>query len=135
MIIFVILIFLELVVIAGRTWCHLSNFYHKNYTFFDFVFLGVYFIEQLVFLLLYNLIPRYKELWVSIIVLFAISTSGLDKFTMEARNRRSSKNLARSYRENKELWRAIEDKDSFIENLKKDNLELREFIQVKLKKK
>jgi hypothetical protein len=134
-IILILLIFLELVIISGRAWCHLSNFYHKNYTFFDFMFLGVYFLEQFIFLLLYNLVPQYKELWVSMIVLFAISTSGLDKFTMEARNRRSSRNLIKSYKENKELWIAIEDKDLFIEKLKKDNLELMDFIQTKLKKK
>jgi len=131
-IIFIILIIILSLVICGKIWGILSCFHHGHYSFFDFVFLIIYFTEQFLFLLLYNLDVEHRGLWIGLIVLFVITTSSLDKFMMNSRQRKSSKTIRDSLDERKDLWETIKDQKGELIIKEEENKSLVEFIRKKL---
>jgi len=131
LILIISIIFLSLFIL-GKFWGALSNFYHKNYSYFNFLFLILYFIEQLLFLLLYNLYTGYRELWVGSIVLFVTTTVSLEKFTMDSRQRLISGLTRESLIERDKLLRNIKEQKGEIEFLKRENKSMFEFIKKRI---
>ena len=130
-----ILIILLFLIICGKIWKILSFFHEKNYTFFDFIFLIIYFAEQFLFLLLYNLSIEYRGLWVGLIVLSVITTASLDRFMMNIRQRKSSKTIRDSLEERKDLLGIIDNQENEIKLLRNENNSLMDFIRENLQKK
>lgn len=130
-ILIVIIIFLGLL-ICGRCWRFLSDFHHNNYSYFDFVFLILYFTEQFLFLSLYNLDVSHRELWVGMIVLFTTATASLDKFMMNSRQRRSSETIRDSLEEREDLSEIINNQEEELKFLRKENKSLINFIETEL---
>ena len=132
-ILIVLIIFLG-VLICGRCWKLLSDFHHNNYSYFDFVFLTLYFTEQFLFLSLYNLDVSHRELWVGMIVLFTTTTASLDKFMMNSRQRRNSEIIGWALDDIEEMERIINSKELQIEDLTYEIKSMRDFIINKSKK-
>jgi len=122
------------VIIIGITWEHLGKFYHKRYTFFEFVFITIYFSEQLIFLLLYNLVQEYRSLWVSLIVLIVVTTASVEKLLMYIRQRGMSATLSKSLEQRKKLTSKVNNQNTKIGNLHKTNKKLIDFIDKTSKK-
>lgn len=130
-----LLVILTLIILVGRLWIHLSNFYHKRYSFFDLAFILIYFTEQFIFLLLYNLIEEYRALWVSLIVLIVVTTASLDKLMMISRHKRSREVIFRSILEQNNLLNMIKGREKENDFLKNENQTLIKYIQKRLEKK
>ena len=135
MIINIILIFLIIllgVLICCKCWKFLGDFHHKHYSYFDFLFLVIYFTEQFLFLYLYNLDISHRELWVGMVVLFTTTTASLDKFMMNNRQRKSSKTIRNSIEEREDLFDIINNQEEELKFLKKENKSLINFIETEL---
>jgi hypothetical protein len=116
-------------------WGHLSNIFHKNYSFFDFFFIILYFLEQGVFLLFYNILKEQRELWISLIVLVVVTTASLDKLLMKSRHRKEGRIISQSLREKDALFNSLNNKEKEIKELRKINNQIIEYIEKRLKKK
>jgi len=103
----------------------LSKFHHNNYSLCDFLFLIIYFIEQFLFLLLYNLYVEYRGLWIGLIVLLVITTASLERFMMNIRQRKNAKTIRDLIEERKRS-------SGIIRNLKKEYNYLKDFIRENL---
>ena len=68
------------------SWPRLAKIYHSNYTFFDLFFISLYPLEEILFLILYNLKPSLRELWVSSIVVIICLTLVVDKYLLKKQN-------------------------------------------------
>lgn len=131
----IVLIIFLWILICCRCWKFLSDFHHKHYSYFDFLFLVLYFTEQFLFLSLYNLYTPYRELWIGMIVLFTTTTASLDKFMMNSRQRKSSKTIRDSMEERRDLLSVIDNQKEELNFLKKENKSLFDFIKERLQKK
>jgi len=134
-IIFIILIIILSLIICGKIWKILSDFHHNNYSLCDFFFLTIYFIEQFLFLLLYNLYAKYRELWIGLIVLFVITTASLERFMMNSRQKKSSGTIRDSLEKTKDLLRTIDIQKKQLKLREEENKSLIDFIRKRLQKK
>ncbi len=131
-IIFILLIIISLIILIGVIWTTLSNFYHKRYSFFEFIFIIIYLTEQLIFLLLYHLSKEYRVLWVSLIVLFVISTASIEKLMMNAKHKRLSASLYETMKEKEDLKSSFDRTKEEAKLQKEINGELMDFIEKNL---
>lgn len=95
----------------------------------------IYFSEQLLFLLLYNLVQNYRTLWVSLIVLVVVTTISIERLLMHIRQKKSSAILSTSLEERKDLITLINKQEQEIEKLHKISEELMDIIDRLLKTK
>ncbi len=130
--ILLIFIIISVLVIIGIRWKNITKFHHGHNSYFDFLFIAIYFSEQFIFLLLYNLHPGLRNLWVALIVLFAITTSSLDKFMMNVRQRRSSKDISQALEERGNLLETIEKQKKELDIKREENESLIDFIRREL---
>ncbi len=86
------IIFVSLIICA-RLWALLREFFHRNYSFFEIVFVLVYFLEQAVFILISYFYSPKNPLWIGMFALIVITTVSIEKVLMDSRNRRISKLL------------------------------------------
>lgn len=131
-IILIILIFSIIItnlIILGREWVLFSKFFHSHYSYFDFVFITLYFLEQFAFLLAYNLIKEYRELWIALIVLFVLTTASMERFAMEKKNKKITGDVSNSFIEQKRLADMVENQNKENKILKDKNKSLIDFIE------
>ena len=139
-----LLIAIVLFLIVACLWGNLRNFFHENYSFFEFLFIIIYFVEQLCLIVLFFKYPQYNPFWVSAFALVVLTTVSLQKLYMESKDKKITKesveqqgrvdliinNEKKLIDENKRLEKRVEELKSFIDEL------IRELkITPKLKKK
>lgn len=115
-----------------KSWKLLSKFYHKNYSIFNFLFLLSYFIEQLLFLLFYNLYPNYREFWIGLIILFITTTTSIEKFLADSRQKMSSNNIKEALNTIEKQKKSIKEQKDEITSLKEENKLMQKFIKEKI---
>ena len=128
----IVLIILVIFVILAKKKTEIANFHHRNYTYFDLVFLTIYFTEQFIFLVLYNVNEQFRPLWIGLIVLFVLTTSSLDKFMMNIRQRKSAKDIKKALDDFGGLLNIMEEQEQEIGVLKERNESMMKFIRKKL---
>lgn len=74
--------------ILAMLWKVLRNFFHNNYSFFDFIFIMAYFVEQLALIILLVLEPERTTFWVSAFALLVITTASIQKFSMDSKDKK-----------------------------------------------
>lgn len=120
--VFVITLLLMSLLIIGILWRYIRDFFHNNYSFFDVSFIIVYFVEQFILILLLEYIPNKIVLWVSLFALIVVTTSALQKLTMDSRD----KELRKLYAISEHLFKDIR---NYNLNLIKENEELKNMQQ------
>lgn len=84
----VLLIILIAILISAMLWKSIRNFFHENYSYFDFFFIVMYFTEQLSLIILLVIKPEYTTFWVSVFALIVITTASIQKLGMDSRDRK-----------------------------------------------
>jgi hypothetical protein len=74
--------------IIAMLWKALRSFFHNNYSYFDFIFIIAYFVEQLVLIALLVLEPQRTTFWVSIFALLVITTASIQKLSMDSKDKK-----------------------------------------------
>ncbi len=115
----IIFLFIAIWVMVGMLWRSITNFFHKNYSFFDISFVLAYFIEQFLLILLLFFKPQYADVWVASFALLVITTASIQKIAMDSRDRK----IRELYTTYKSLVGYFLD---FIDRLKKENESLSE---------
>lgn len=111
-------------VILGAHWGFVREFFHTKYSFFDFSFIIIYFIEQLILIILSYRYPEYMAFWLSSFALIVVTTVSLQKLLMDSKDKRVS-DLAHRYIDlSLELARRITKSEKENEALRKKNDEL-----------
>lgn len=120
-----VILFTLIFIVIGFSWKNLSNFFHDNYSFFEFFFIILFFIEQLTFVMLVNFFPNRSELFISIFALIVITTASLQKMMMDRKDQRSSQLVTRykdlvkqSYEGKEKIAKEHEDALEMIRSLK-----------------
>ena len=129
------LLFLAIWIIAGFMWKYLRDFYHDNYSFFDVSFLVAYFAEQVSLIVLLAVYPEHITFWVSIFALLVVSTSSLQKLSMDSRDRKLWELNAIQTSTIGKRDELIDELISENEELEQYNEELSNYIRKKLQKK
>ncbi len=115
-------------------WRFIRDFFHNNYSFFDVSFIIAYFVEQFVLILLLEYIPNRIVLLVSLFALIVVTTSALQKLTMDSRDRE----LRELYAISKHLFKEIRNYNLDLinenEELKNMQQKLTNYMSRKLKK-
>jgi len=107
--------------ILAILWEKLRNFFHNNYSYFDFIFVIAYFMEQLTLITLLVLEPQKIIFWVSIFALLVITTASIQKLSMDSRDRKIRElNIKIKY--------SSERKSEIIENLGSQIKNLSDYI-------
>lgn len=114
-------------VILAMLWKIIRNFFHNNYSYFDFIFIVAYFLEQLFLIILLMVEPERITFWVSVFALLVVTTASIQKLSMDSKDKR--------IREvNIQLQDSSERKDEMIEYFKKTNENLSNYIKSSEKK-
>ena len=129
------LLFLGIWIIAGFMWKFLRDFFHDNYSFFDVSFLVAYFAEQVSLIVLLAVYPEHITFWVSIFALLVVSTSSLQKLSMDSRDRKLWELNAIQTSTIGKRDELIDELISENEELEQYNEELSNYIRKKLQKK
>jgi len=88
-----ILVFGISILICGRLWGLLRDFFHNNYSFFEILFVFIYFLEQAIFILVSYFYSPQNPLWIGLLALIVITTVSIEKVMMDSRIRRISRLL------------------------------------------
>lgn len=108
-------------IILAMLWKIIKNFFHNNYSYFDFIFIIAYFLEQLLLIILLIVEPEKITFLVSVFALLVVTTASVQKFSLDSKDRR--------IREvNIKLQDSSERKNEIIENLGKQNKDLSDYI-------
>lgn len=108
-------------IILAMLWKIIKNFFHNNYSYFDFIFIIAYFLEQLLLIILLIVEPEKITFLVSVFALLVVTTASVQKFSLDSKDRR--------IREvNIKLQDSSEKKNEIIENLGKQNKDLSDYI-------
>ncbi len=84
----IVVLLLAVWIISGFLWKFARDFFHDNYSFFDVSFLVAYFVEQISLIVLLTFYPEMITFWVSIFALLVVTTSSLQKLSMDSRDRK-----------------------------------------------
>jgi hypothetical protein len=79
-------ILLGIWLIIGGLWKFLRIFFHNNYSFFDISFVILYFVEQIVLILLLRFFPEEITTWVSLFSLIVITTATVQKGSLDSKD-------------------------------------------------
>ena len=118
-IILLIFIFILTCIFVYFRWEKLCRIQKEKPDFFRFLFIIIYPFEELLFILLYNLDPELKGMWVSSILIIILATVVLDKTLLEKRlNYKKSKKeeltadvISKKDKDITDLLRELEKKD------------------------
>ena len=95
--------------ILAMLWRSLENFFHNNYSYFDFIFIIAYFIEQLVLIILLNIEPDKITFWAGIFALLVVTTASIQKLSLDSRDRKIRELYTITSRLNEQLEEFVED--------------------------
>jgi hypothetical protein len=126
-IILVILIVGISLLICARLWNLLREFFHKNYSFFEILFVLIYFFEQAGFILISYFYSPKNPLWIGMFALIVITTVSVEKVLMDSRNRKISKLLLEK---NALFDVSIYEKDKILSEYNKLKKEYEELLKV-----
>ena len=110
-IIIILFLFICIWLIIGGLWKFLRIFFHNNYSFFDTSFVILYFVEQIVLILLLRFMPTEINLWVGLFSLIVITTATIQKVSLDSKD-------AKRRRLNATLRYSSDRKSDIIDNLK-----------------
>lgn len=120
------------------SWGRLASIYHGNSSFFNFFFVAIYPIEEIIFLFAYYLIPINRDLWVSLIVILICFTLVVDKSLLVKQFTRALSVTRRMGIDRDEEINIAEEKyKEKAAALEKDNLDLinySEYLLLEIKK-
>ena len=85
--IFIIITLLTLSNIA-KYWTNLSSFFHKNYTYFELMFIVIYSSQQIIFSILVYTYKEHAEIIVGLFALTFITIVSIEKLLMNSRVRK-----------------------------------------------
>lgn len=123
--------------LCGKKWSKLSKFFHQNYSFFEIVFVFIYFIEQFSFIVLSYIHKEHNLLLTGVFAIVVISTVSLQKVMMECKNKKLqglNQEFPSKIKELKEKYEGVftilQDR---IKRLQKEKQDLIEYIHKNLK--
>lgn len=80
--------FILLVILLGFTWKRLKLFFHSdNYTYFDLVFLSLYFVEQAIFITISYFYQKYNIFLTGFFALVVVTTVFAQRIMMESKSK------------------------------------------------
>jgi len=131
-----ILIFINIfvLIILGIKWKNIRAFFvEETYTYFEMVFIALYFFEQAIFIGLSYFYKNYNNLFVGFFALVVLTTVALNKLMMESKNKRlaqhSNKYLENFISAREQYEKSMDEAKISIEELEKENKTLRNFIK------
>ncbi|MBS3088425.1 hypothetical protein J4402_01450 [Candidatus Pacearchaeota archaeon] len=135
-----LLIFINIfiILILGINWRKIRNFFvEETYTYFEVVFIALYFLEQAAFIGLSYFYEEYNTLLVGFFALVVLTTVALNKLMMESKNRRLAQKINQLVDKSLEKFvSAIEQYEKLmdevrinVEELEQENRALRNFIK------
>ena len=131
-----LLIFINIfiLIILGIKWINIRNFFvEETYTYFEVVFVALYFLEQATFIGLSFFYKEYNSLFVGFFALVVLTTVALNKLMMESKNKRlsqhSNKYLEKFVSTKEQYEKSMEEVRIYIEELEQENKVLRNFIK------
>lgn len=126
---FCFLISLTIWSIISNRWYLFRDFFHRNYSYFDFSFIMAYFLEQVVLILLLKFKPIQIDLWIGLFGLLVVTTASIQKMSMDSKDRRRGK----LYYSIKEKYQNIFNKNEILirnnKELEKQNKLLIELLE------
>lgn len=100
-------IFLILNILCIKFYCKISEFFNSKKFFTDFFFIGLFSIEQIIFLIIFFSYSEFSPLLIGLFSVIIITTSSLQKFLMDIKTKKlyeynekldlKYKNLLRKY--------------------------------------
>jgi len=129
----IILIICLIFIFLGFKWIKITELFNeKTYTYFELVFLSLYFLEQFVFIVISFCYPEYSKLFVGLFALIVLTTISGNKLMMECKNKKLESINKEIIFENKEIKNdyegIIEDLEGEIHRIEKKNKMLREYL-------
>lgn len=132
-------IFILSILILGFKWKKLKIFFHDdNYTYFDLAFISLYFIEQVIFIIISYFYQEYNILLTGLFALIVVTTVSAQKVMLESKSRKIS-DYSRSYIERAGIMREqyeeeIDNLRGYASDLINENKKLQKDINKNLKK-
>lgn len=111
-------------VILGAYWSVCREFFHTKYSFFDFSFIVLYFVEQLILIVLSYRYPAYMAFWLSSFALIVVTTVSLQKLLMDSKDRQASYLSGRYYHLSLALEKRLMESEQEKEALRNKNEEM-----------
>jgi Ca2+/Na+ antiporter len=108
--------------ILAMIWRLIRDFFHENYSYFDFIFIIAYFVEQLTLIILLVLEPGRMVFWVSAFALLVVTTASIQKLSMDSKDKKI-RELNTILRQN-----SIR-KSRAIKKLMKENREITDYVE------
>lgn len=118
------------IIILGFKWKKLKIFFHDdNYTYFDFLFIIIYFLEQAIFVILSYFYPQYNSLLIGFFALVVVTTVSIQKVMMESKNRKletyNNQYILEFKLMREDYERTLKFMKNYISQLEKENEEFR----------
>lgn len=123
-----------ILIILGIKWIDIRTFFvEETYTYFEIVFIILYFLEQAIFIGLSYFYEEYNNLFVGFFALIVLTTVALNKLMMESKNRRLSqhnnKYLEQFVSAREQYEKSMDEIKIYVEELEEENKSLRNFIK------
>ena len=134
----IILVLIISLLAVARLWFNLRHFFHNNYSFFEALFIGLYFSEQALFTICYymkNIIN--SDLLVGIFTITVLTTVSFEKLTMNSRDKKLASLKDNYLNQNRDLLKKHETvivEYNKMKNSHEDILEYTEYLESKLDK-
>lgn len=118
----------------GIKWRRIRAFFiEETYTYFEIIFIALYFLEQAIFIGLSYFYEKYSNLFVGFFALIVLTTVALNKLMMESKNRRLSQHnneyLEKFISTREQYEKSMDEVKIYMEELEKENKILRNFIK------